>query len=152
MLEIYDRLGIDCDQQIDEIITLSHEQREKGRIRAIAHSGNEIRIFLERGHPILVGEVLRSHCGKHIRVEGAVEPLTTATCDDWTLFSRACYHLGNRHVKIQIGERWLRIIPDHVLEDMLLQLGLTLTTEHAVFIPESGAYKHAHHDHAHHDH
>lgn len=147
MLEIYDRLGLDSHQQIDETLNLTHEQRDKGRIRTLAQSGKEIRIFLERGQPLLVGEVLRSQCGKHVKVEGAIEPVTIAQCDDWALFSRACYHLGNRHVKIQIGERWLRIVPDHVLEDMLLQLGLTLTSENAVFIPESGAYKNAHHDH-----
>ena len=83
---------------------------------------------------------------------------STASCDDWETFSKACYHLGNRHVKIQVGERWLRMKPDYVLEDMLKLHGLTVTAENAIFAPEEGAYKggHNHHHHGenehHHDH
>ncbi len=145
-LEIYDRLGsATCDA--DETIVLTHEQRERGRIRTYAKSGSEVRIFLERGQPLAVNEILSSQCGKKIRVQGAVEPVVRASCDDWRTFSRACYHLGNRHVKLQVGDRWLRIQPDHVLEDMLRLLGLDLNHEDAVFEPESGAYKHANHHH-----
>jgi urease accessory protein len=50
-------------------------------------------------------------------------------------------------VKLQIGDRWLRIPPDHVLEEMLVMMGLTLTHEMVVFVPESGAYTHGHHHH-----
>jgi urease accessory protein len=82
-----------------------------------------------------------------VRIEGAVEEVTHAECEDWHTFARACYHLGNRHVKIQVGERWLRIKPDHVLEEMLELLGLTLTKQDTVFVPESGAYAHGHHHH-----
>ncbi len=60
---------------------------------------------------------------------------------------RACYHLGNRHVKLQVGERWLRMQPDHVLEEMLELLGLTLTHQETVFVPESGAYSNGGHHH-----
>ena len=145
-LEIYDRLG-NTTCEADETIVLTHEQRERGRIRTHAKSGSEVRIFLERGQPLAVNEILSSQCGKKIRVQGAVEPVVCASCDDWRTFSRACYHLGNRHVKLQVGDRWLRIQPDHVLEDMLRLLGLDLNHEDAVFEPESGAYKHANHHH-----
>lgn len=136
-------------QAADMHIVLTHEQRSRGRLRTQNERGEEVRIFLERGEPLQLGEVLRTECGRQIRVEGAIEDVMTATCEDWQLFSRACYHLGNRHVKIQVGERWLRIVPDHVLEDMLLQLGLTVQREQQVFDPESGAYAqgHGHHHH-----
>lgn len=147
MLEIYERLGLSLGLPEDDSVILSHEQREKGRLRAHSNAGTEVRIFLERGQPLLVGELLSSQCGKKVRVVGAVEPVIRATCEDWEQFSRACYHLGNRHVKLQVGDRWLRILPDHVLEDMLKQLGLTIENEEAVFEPESGAYNHAHHHH-----
>lgn len=151
MLEIYERLGTHCHEpgheNIHTAVTLSHEQRDKGRLRLHSESGEEIRLFLERGKPLLVGEYLKSLCGKYVRVEGAVEEVTHAECDDWHTFARACYHLGNRHVKIQVGERWLRIKPDHVLEDMLVQLGLTISQKEEVFVPESGAYAHGHHHH-----
>ena len=147
MLEIYERLGNHAHGVIYTTVTLSHEQRDRGRLKLIGANGEEIRLFLERGKPLLVGEYLQSSCGKLIQIEGAVEPVAHARCENWHTFARACYHLGNRHVKLQVGERWLRIQPDHVLEEMLELLGLTLTREDAVFVPESGAYNHGGHHH-----
>lgn len=144
MLEVYERLGV-VAKSADTSIVLDYGQREKGRLRVRSTDGLEVRVFLERGKSLSVGELLRSRCGRYIRVDGAEEKVVTAQCDDWRLFSRACYHLGNRHVKIQIGECWLRIAPDHVLEEMLILLGLTVIHECAVFEPESGAYGHHHH-------
>lgn len=146
-MDVYQRLGLDPGLQCDEVIVLTQEQRDKGRLKAISDAGTEVRVFLERGKPLLVGEILKSECGKHIQVKGAVEPVTRAECDDWHTFSRACYHLGNRHVKLQVGDRWLQMTPDHVLEDMLTMLGLTVSHVDAVFVPESGAYSHGHHHH-----
>ncbi|GAB2509412.1 urease accessory protein UreE [Microbulbifer agarilyticus] len=157
-LDVYQRLGIRTDVAVTEQVVLDHLQRDRGRLRATTLGGHEIRIFLERGKPLLVGEILQSECGKNIQVVGADEPVTTAYAADWQTFSRACYHLGNRHVKLQIasadGECWLRITPDHVLEEMLGLLGLTLKNERAVFVPESGAYSGGHgrassHSHSH---
>lgn len=146
-MDIYERLGVDSEQITEAEVVLTQEQRDKGRLRTTASNGREVRIFLERGKPLQVGELLLSQCGTYLRVAGAEEPVTTARCDDWFIFSRACYHLGNRHVKLQIGDRWLRIPPDHVLEEMLVMMGLTLTHEMVVFVPESGAYTHGHHHH-----
>lgn len=173
-LDIYQRLGVRTDITADGYVVLDHLQRDRGRLRTQTPDGIEVRVFLERGKPLLVGEILQSECGKHIQVQGAAEPVTTAHCDDWLTFSRACYHLGNRHVKLQVGSDagapWLRIVPDHVLEEMLELLGLALIKEQAVFVPESGAYSgghshahehghshghtetHAHSDHEHHHH
>jgi urease accessory protein len=147
VLEIYERLGSNGAGHVDARLVLNHEQRDKGRLRAVSAEGHEIHLFLERGKPLQVGEYLRSQCGKTVVVEGAIEPVVTALCDDWLMFSRACYHLGNRHVKMQIGPRWLRIAPDHVLEELLQLLGLQLRHDEAVFIPECGAYAHGHHHH-----
>ncbi len=148
-VEVYERLGAHYreDENVDIHVVLNHEQRDKGRLRAISEEGTEVRLFLERGVALSVGELLRSECGKTIMIKGAVEEVVEASCDDWHTFTRACYHLGNRHVKIQIGPRWLRITPDHVLEEMLVQLGLTTASKQAVFVPESGAYAHGHHHH-----
>lgn len=147
MLDIYQRLGTHCHEPVYTSVILTHEQRDRGRLKLVGANGEDIRVFLERGKPLLVGEYLRSNCGKHVKVEGAVEAVAKATCDNWETFAKACYHLGNRHVKIQIGDRSLSITPDHVLEEMLVLLGLTVTHESAVFIPESGAYSHGHHAH-----
>lgn len=145
MLEVFERLGTHCHEEADQIVVLTHEQRDKGRLKLTSESGEEVRVFLERGKPLLVGEYLKSTCGSYIRVEGAVEEVAHASCEDWHTFARACYHLGNRHTKVEVGERWLRIKPDHVLEEMLALLGLIISHEKAVFVPESGAYSHGHH-------
>ena len=104
MLEVFERLGTHCHEPVAETITLNHDQRNKGRIKAKSLSGTEVRIFLERGNPLLVGEYLKTECGKIVQVEGAVEDVAHASCDDWHTFARACYHLGNRHVKIEVGD------------------------------------------------
>lgn len=147
MLEVYERLGTHCHATVDSVVVLDHEQRDRGRLRLTSECGEEVRVFLDRGKPLLVGEFLKSTCGRHIKVEGATEAVAHASCDDWHTFARACYHLGNRHTKMEVGERWLRIKPDHVLEEMLVQLGLMVTHDEAVFVPESGAYSHGHHHH-----
>jgi len=145
MLEIYERLGIQGNHPADTRVILTHEQRDRGRLRVFSPDGEEVRIFLTRGSPLLVGETLRAQCGRYVLVEGAIEAVAVASSEDWTVFARACYHLGNRHVKVQVGERVLRILPDHVLEAMLQQLGLSVEHAMHVFVPESGAYSHGGH-------
>ncbi len=154
MLEVYQRLGLHKNAEPTLEIELDHLQRERGRLRVNATNGEEVGLFLERGKTLQVGEKLQSECGKIIVIKGACETVTKAHCHDWQQFARACYHLGNRHVKLQVGERWLRIAPDHVLAEMLQGLGLSVEDEQAVFEPESGAYgQHGGHGHGHsHDH
>lgn len=147
MLEVFERLGTHCHEEVSAVVELTHEQRERGRLKLTSLEGEEVRLFLERGKPLLVGEYLRADAGAIVQIKGATEMVAHASCADWTTFSRACYHLGNRHTKIEVGERWLRIKPDHVLEDMLHLLGLVVTHEQAVFNPESGAYTHGHNHH-----
>ena len=140
MWKISQRLSHEQVELIDDEVVLDHLQRERGRFKAVATSGKEVRVFLDRGHPLLIGDVLRSHCGKNIAIIGAQEPVATASTDDWQQFSKACYHLGNRHTKLQIGKLWLRITPDHVLEELVQKFGLSIRHENAVFEPEPGAY------------
>ena len=149
MIDIYERLGTHCHDPVYTTVTLTHEQRDRGRLKLVGDNNEDVRVFLERGKPLLVGEFLKSECGKIVQVNGAVEDVAHASCEDWEAFSKACYHLGNRHTKIQVGERWLRIKPDHVLEDMLQMLGLIVSHEDAVFVPESGAYSSGGNSHGH---
>ena len=126
--------------QPDEVIALDHLQREKGRFKITAQSGNEVRVFLERGNTLKMGQLLKSQCGKIIQVDYAAEPVMRATAKNWPDFVRACYHLGNRHVRIEIGECTLQILPDHVLAELVESFGLEVKECKAVFIPEPGAY------------
>jgi urease accessory protein len=150
MMEIYERLTATPADQIHDQIVLDHLQRERGRFKAVSAGGEEVRVFLERGQTLQVGELLKTACGKCLQVAGAEEQVLEARTSDAHVFSRACYHLGNRHTKVQIGQHWLRITPDHVLQEMLQELGLQTATLSAVFIPESGAYARGGHGHHHH--
>lgn len=140
MYEIYERNLDTTALEADSKILLTHEQRTKARFKTVAEDGEEVRIFLDHGKVLQVGECLHTKCGKTLRVDGAVELVAKASCSDWHSFARACYHLGNRHTKVQVGDLCLRMTPDHVLEEMLVGLGLSVVHEHAVFIPENGAY------------
>jgi urease accessory protein len=139
MIKVYERLS-HCHEPITDSITLDQDTRKKARIKSTTDEGFEIGIFVERGHPLLVGEVLKSECGQYIEVKGQAEPVSTAISTDWLSFSKVCYHLGNRHTSMQIGKLWLRFKPDHVLEELAENYGLTVDKTPAIFEPESGAY------------
>lgn len=142
MLEIYQRLSSSTGLDIYGEVELCHLQREKGRFKTAIFTGEAVGFFLERGNVLKVGDALISRCGRALLVTAKKEDVVRASTDDWSQFSKACYHLGNRHVKIQIGEKWLRILPDHVLEEMLIGFNMALKHEKAAFVPEQGAYKH----------
>ena len=147
MLEVYQRLGLNIDKIATVIVILNYEQRERGRMRLIGTKGEEVGLFLERGQALLVNEYLQSDCGQLIKIEGALEAVAVGQCSDWQTFAKACYHLGNRHVKVQVKDLTLVIQPDHVLEEMLVLQGLTISYQQAVFLPESGAYQKNQHAH-----
>jgi len=151
MLQVFERLDHTHDE-ISDSITLDQDTRKKSRIKSSTDSGAEIAIFMERGHPLLVGEILKTECGLLIAVKGQAEAVSTAVATDWLNFSKICYHLGNRHTTLQIGELWVRFKPDHVLEALAENYGLTIDRSPAIFEPENGAYGAAsqgHHSHSH---
>lgn len=121
-------------------LILSYEQRRLFRLRTQTEDGEEVHILLERGAPLAIGEVLGTTCGRNLIVAGSVEHLVQAGCENYEMFARACYHLGNRHVRVQIGDLWIRLQPDHVIQDMLRSFGCTLNTTEKIFEPEAGAY------------
>lgn len=126
-------------------LSLPFELRQKSRFKANLDSGEKVGLMLSRGHPLRGGDCLRAENGMVIALIAAQEPVTTATAADPLTLQRACYHLGNRHVPLQITEHWIRYLQDHVLDDMVASLGLVITHEQAPFEPETGAYHH-HHD------
>lgn len=135
-------------------VTLDYISRTKGRLRVTTDAGTDAGIFLERGKVLAEGDVLESECGQLIKIICEKEAVTEAHCDDWQTFSRCCYHLGNRHVPLQVGDKWLRFKPDHVLQEMVELHGLTVESKEAAFSPESGAYSggHGHGSHSHGEH
>jgi len=148
MLQAFERLSYSHDP-IDDYVTLDQDTRKKARIKISTDQGQALGIFMQRGHPLLVGEVLKTECGLLIKVKGQAEEVSTATATDWMSFSRICYHLGNRHTSLQIGELWVRFKPDHVLEELAENYGLSINRTPAVFEPENGAYGSQNHGHGH---
>ncbi|MGB5276272.1 MAG: urease accessory protein UreE [Gammaproteobacteria bacterium] len=140
---------IDTACTVDGQVTLPIEQRVRSRLRVKLDDGRDAGLFLPRGTLLRDGDRLASDNGDVIEVVAAAETVTTVHCHDVTLLARAAYHLGNRHVPLQVEDGWLRYQHDHVLDDMLMQMGLEVVVEQAPFEPEAGAYQQAAHGHHH---
>ena len=124
----------------DAFLSLPIDSRIKSRLKVELDDGREAGLFLPRGHILRGGEQLKSQCGLIIEVKAAPEQVSTVYCSDLHLLTRVAYHLGNRHVPLQVEFGWVRYQHDHVLDEMVEGLGAKVTTEQASFEPESGAY------------
>lgn len=138
----------DGDAPATAQLCLDFNYRTKSRLRAKLTTGEEIGMFLPRGTILRGGQKLAGRDGRIVEVVAAPEDLLEARCANPLALARAAYHLGNRHVAVEVGAdaagEWLRIQADHVLEGMLLGLGATVMALSAPFEPEAGAYAHGH--------
>jgi urease accessory protein len=135
-----------------DTLTLPFHLRQKSRLRARLDSGEEVGLMLARGRVLRGGDRLLASDSRVVLVQAQAEAVSTVQNEDAQALARAAYHLGNRHVAVQIGAGWLRYLHDHVLDDMLRALGMRVALEHAPFEPEAGAYGHGHsHEHSHDD-
>jgi urease accessory protein len=143
-------------------LVLDWDIRQKSRFDATASDERHVGVFLPRGTVVRGGDVLITQDGSFLRVVAAPQPVLRITaCPDHPAHDqafdlmRAAYHLGNRHVPIELQPDHLKIEPDHVLADMLRAMHLTVVEVREPFEPEGGAYgaKGAHaagHGHGHH--
>lgn len=144
----------------DARLVLPFELRSRSRFRAQLVGGEEVGVILARGQILRGGDLLLAADGRVIEVAAAEESVSTVHSADPRPLARAAYHLGNRHVALQIGNGWLRYSHDHVLDEMLQGLGLKVTVEQVPFEPEAGAYhadgdsghSHSHNHSRHHSH
>ncbi|PPE67984.1 urease accessory protein UreE [Caldimonas caldifontis] len=134
-------------------VALDWDVRQKSRFDATDSQGRALGVFLPRGTVVRGGDVLVAEDGSLIRVEAAPQPVlrVTACAEHGSPFDllRAAYHLGNRHVQLELRADHLQLEPDHVLADMLRQMHLIVTEVQAPFEPESGAYAAGGHGHGH---
>jgi urease accessory protein len=137
-------------------VELDWDVRQKSRFDATDSAGRALGVFLPRGAVVRGGDVLVAQDGSLVRVQGAAQAVLVITpCSmHGSAFdlTRAAYHLGNRHVPIELRTDHLKIEPDHVLADMLRAMHLTVTAAQEAFEPEAGAYSAEHggaHDHDH---
>jgi urease accessory protein len=142
-------------------VELDWDVRQKSRFDCTDSRGRQLGVFLARGTAVRGGDVLVAEDGSLVKVIAAPQPVLVVThCNEHgTPFdlTRAAYHLGNRHVPIELKPDHLKIEPDHVLADMLRAMHLIVNEASAAFEPEGGAYashdSHAHAAHSHgHDH
>lgn len=128
-------------------VELDWDVRQKSRFDAPLSDGRQLAVFLPRGSVVRGGDVLVTADGELVRVVAAPQPVLCITpCPDHPAaeqafdLMRAAYHLGNRHVPIELRADHLKIEPDHVLADMLRAMHLTVVEAKEPFEPESGAY------------
>ena len=141
-------------------IELDWDTRQKSRFDATDSQGRALGVFLPRGSVVRGGDILIAEDGSLIAVKAKPQPVLVVTpCDDGSPLDllRAAYHLGNRHVPLEVNASHLQLEPDHVLAEMLRRMGMRVAEADAPFEPEAGAYdaaRSAHgHDHGHsHDH
>lgn len=134
------------------VLELSADGRTRLRGHRTSRCGRDLLLQLPRGAALDPGEWLAGTDGRpRVRVEAASEPLLLVNGDDPLALLRAAYHLGNRHVALQVAKDGLRLLEDPVLADLLRQLpGLRLERRREPFLPEAGAYGTAHgHTHGH---
>lgn len=122
-------------------LKLPFEQRQKSRLKTELVSGEEVALVLPRGEILRGGDLVTASDGRVIEV--VAEPERLLHIESQSL-AKLAYHLGNRHVPVQVGEGFLRIAADHVLEEMVKKLGAKVKEVEAPFEPEAGAYAGGH--------
>ena len=130
----------------DDRVVLDFEARCKSRLLVTLQSGAQAALVVERGRMLRGGDRVALADGRTIEIVAADERLLEASCDDPLVLAKAAYHLGNRHVAVQIMAGRLRFLDDHVLAQMVAGIGLKVVPVIAQFEPEGGAYG-AHHAH-----
>ena len=154
------------------VVALDWDTRQKSRFEALDSAGRHLAVFLPRGRTVRGGDVLVGEDGSLMRVEALAQPILVVTAragadpaSAGLALAKAAYHLGNRHVPLEVRADRLVLEPDHVLAELLARMGLDVATTSGAFEPEPGAYDtagtgrgHAHpasathgdgHDHAH---
>jgi urease accessory protein len=163
MLEIKAKLKIPRTAYRLEVrgtLKLPFAARQTNRLKTKLASGEDVGLMLPRGEILRGGDLVTASDGRVIEVVAEPEKLLHIESKE---LAKVAYHLGNRHVPVQVGGNFLRIAQDHVLEQMVRKLGANVSHVEAAFEPEAGAYAGGHqhdemghggkmHDHHAHDH
>lgn len=139
---------IDVKPNLTIFLTAEERQKVKQKIQkktSLSEEITTIKLNLDRGFIINSGDILTNEVEDiFVEVKAEVEPVITVSADSSLKLLKAAYHLGNRHVSLEIGTDYLRFSPDRVLESMLVKMGFQITSELSSFSPETGAYSHIH--------
>ena len=126
-------------------LPMTADDRTRSRHRFETDAGEMLNLHLPRGTVLRDRDLLQSEDGSClVLVTAKPEPVLTVRASTPLLLLRAAYHLGNRHVSLEVTDNYLRFSPDSVLQGMLEKMGLEVTEEIVPFQPEMGAYGHNH--------
>ena len=128
------------EDRIIDTVTLAHLDRHRRRVRLVADSGAAFLLDLPHAHHFTEGDGLELDSGDYLRVCSAAEPIFEIEAADRASLLRIAWHLGNRHLPLQVADERLRIHADHVIAEMVVRLGGRITRLEAPFDPEAGAY------------
>jgi urease accessory protein len=145
MLNVHEVIPADGAGAVDIVpdatVTLTFEERRRSRLLAHLDDGRELGVLLPRGTVLRDGDRLRARDGSLVvAVRAAGESLSVGSTGYPHLLTRAAYHLGNRHVPLEIGPSWVAYAHDHVLDSLVRALGLEVEARVAPFEPEVGAF------------
>jgi urease accessory protein len=126
------------------ILSLTAEERTRSRYPCTSDTGQTVFLHLPRGTTLRDGDWLQAETGELAQIKAKPEPVLTVTAPSPLNLLQAAYHLGNRHVALEITPTYLRLSPDAVLQDLLTHRGLQVVLETVPFQPETGAYGHSH--------
>ena len=144
-----------------DVVRLDYDRRTRRRFALKGSGGLEFLLDLARAPVLRAGDGIKLEDGRIVAVEAAPERLLEIACNDERALARIAWHLGNRHLATEIGDRVLHIREDHVIADMARGLGAEVRLVERAFNPEGGAYGqgavhghghgHHHHGYTHHD-
>ncbi len=147
MLTFTQRQPPNPDVWVSLSLSLTAEERTRSRYRFQADDKQMVCLRLPRGTVLQDGDILQDETNSiSIKIIAKPEPVLTVTAQNHLDLIKAAYHLGNRHVQLEITPNYLRLSPDSVLHQMLEKLGLQVTEDILPFQPETGAYG-QHHPH-----
>lgn len=145
MIALIQRLPANPEAAVSMTLPLTAGERSRSRQRIETPDGQILVLQLPRGTVLRDRDLLIAAAGDfRVRVTAKPEPVLTVTAKTPLDLLRAAYHLGNRHIPLEIAPTYLRLSPDPVLQAMLEHLGVEVLAEVAPFEPEVGAYGHAH--------
>lgn len=147
MLTVIRRQPPNPDAVVTLTLALTAEERTRSRHRFETEDAKTVFLRLPRGTVLQDGDILLDETSEiRVRIVAKPEAVITVTAHHEIDLLRAAYHLGNRHVPVEITPQYLRLAPDSVLQSMLEHLGLHVKSEVSTFYPETGAYGHHHHE------
>jgi urease accessory protein len=145
MLTFTKHLPANSDAVVSFTLPMTAVDRTRSRHRLETDAGEMLNLHLPRGTVLRDRDLLQSEDGSClVLVTAKPEPVLTVRASTPLLLLRAAYHLGNRHVSLEVADSYVRFSPDSVLQGMLEKMGLEVTEEIVPFQPEIGAYGHSH--------